>query len=52
MILWVLDQNPAKNFYMHTGAELLVSKEIEMGGAMLLEAAYGWPDLNSLAKRS
>jgi L-amino acid N-acyltransferase YncA len=51
MILWVLDQNPAKHFYIHTGAKILISKEIEMGSAMLPEAAYGWPDLNSLAKR-
>jgi GNAT superfamily N-acetyltransferase len=51
MILWVLDENPAKHFYIHAGAKLLVSKEIEMGGAMLPEAAYGWPDLNSLAQR-
>ncbi len=51
MILWVLEQNPAKHFYLHAGAELLISKDIEIGGAILPESAYGWPDLNSLAKR-
>jgi L-amino acid N-acyltransferase YncA len=51
MAVWVLEQNPAKHFYMHTGAELLIAKDIEIGGAILPEAACGWPDLNSLAKR-
>jgi len=52
MAVWVLEQNPAKNFYMRTGAERLVSKNIEIGGAILSEAAYGWPDLRSLVKDS
>jgi GNAT superfamily N-acetyltransferase len=52
MAVWVLEQNPAKHFYMHTGAELLASKEIEIGGAVLADAAYGWPDLRSLARKS
>jgi GNAT superfamily N-acetyltransferase len=52
MVVWVLEQNPAKHFYIHTGAELLTSKEIEIGGATLAEVAYGWPDLGSLQRRA
>ncbi len=50
MIVWVLEQNPAKHFYTRTGAQLLSSKDIEIGGAILAEAAYGWPDLNSVVR--
>ena len=34
-----------------TGAQLLTSKEIEIGGATLTEVAYGWPDLKLLERR-
>lgn len=51
MVVWVLEQNPAKHFYIRTGAQLLTSKEIEIGGAMLTEASYGWPNLHSLIRR-
>ncbi len=52
MAVWVLEQNPARHFYIHTGAELLASKDIEIGGATLAEVAYGWPDLESLQRRA
>ena len=52
MAVWVLEQNPAKHFYIHTGAELLASKDIEIGGATLTEVAYGWPDLELLQRRA
>jgi ribosomal protein S18 acetylase RimI-like enzyme len=51
MVVCVLDQNPARHFYMRTGAQFLASKEIEIGGATLAEAAYGWPDLKLLERR-
>jgi GNAT superfamily N-acetyltransferase len=47
MAVWVLEQNPATNFYERTGGQRLTSKEIEIGGATLVEVAYGWPDLTS-----
>ena len=50
-VAWVLEQNPAKHFYIRTGAQLLASKEIEIGGATLTEVAYGWPDLQLLERR-
>lgn len=48
MMVWVLEQNPAKHFYARTGASPLTSKNIEIGGATLVEVAYGWPDLRLL----
>jgi ribosomal protein S18 acetylase RimI-like enzyme len=51
MVVWVLEQNPAKHFYIRTGAQLLASKEIEIGGATLTEVACGWPNLKLLERR-
>ena len=51
MVVWVLEQNPAKHFYIRTGAQLLTSKEIEIGGATLTEVAHGWPDLKLIERR-
>ena len=45
MLVWVLEQNPAVRFYEKTGAEHLMSKQIEIGGISLTELALGWPDL-------
>jgi len=50
MAVWVLERNPARNFYAKTGAHLATSKVIDIGGAKLMEAAYVWRDLKSLAK--
>jgi L-amino acid N-acyltransferase YncA len=52
MIVWVLEQNSARHFYIGTGAQLLATKEIEIGGAKLPEAAYGWPDLHLLEEQA
>ena len=48
MIVWVLEQNPAVCFYEKTGAERLMSKQIEIGGVSLIELALGWPDVAAL----
>jgi L-amino acid N-acyltransferase YncA len=48
MIAWVLEQNPAVRFYEKTGAEHLMSKQIEIGGVSLKELALGWPDVAAL----
>ena len=45
MLVWVLEQNPAVRFYERTGAQYITSKQIEIGGVQLPEAALGWPDL-------
>jgi len=50
MDVWVLAKNPSKEFYARTGAHYAASKEIEIGGAVLLEQAYVWPDLDALSR--
>lgn len=45
MLVWVLDRNPSRRFYEVLGGELLGSRQIEIGGAILEEVAYGWSDL-------
>lgn len=49
MAAWVLEANPAYRFYERMGAHAAASKQIEIGGAMLLERAYVWSDLGLLA---
>jgi ribosomal protein S18 acetylase RimI-like enzyme len=49
MIVWVLERNPAIHFYQKSGAALVSAKEIEIGGALLQEVAFAWPDLAKLA---
>lgn len=44
MLVWVLDENPSKHFYIAQGAQTLDSKTIEIGKP-LLETSYGWPEL-------
>ena len=49
MNVWVLARNPSKEFYARTGAHYAATKEIEIGGAVLMEQAYVWPDLSAVA---
>jgi L-amino acid N-acyltransferase YncA len=49
MAAWVLEGNSSSHFYEMSGAVRLLSKEIEVGGAMLPVVAYGWPDLQAVA---
>lgn len=49
MSVWVLEKNPSKEFYIRTGAHYARSKPIEIGGAMLMEEAYVWPDLDRIS---
>lgn len=49
MMVWVLEQNPAKHFYEYLGAIRITSKQIEIGGATLTETSLAWPDLAMLA---
>lgn len=48
MILWVLRDNPSRAFYERLGGTQAGEKEIEIGGAKLVEVAYGWPAIRSL----
>jgi ribosomal protein S18 acetylase RimI-like enzyme len=48
MLLWVLARNPACKFYEALGGQKVRSKQIEIGGNMLDEIAYGWDDFRLL----
>ena len=48
MAVWVLAGKPSRNFYAHLGAQQVEEKRISIGGAELLEVAYGWSDLHAL----
>jgi GNAT superfamily N-acetyltransferase len=47
MLVWVLEENPSKDFYKAHGAVELNSKTIEIGKP-LLETSYGWPDISKI----
>jgi len=49
MLVWVLAENPARKFYEALGGQYLREKPIEIGGANLIEVAYGWDDISALA---
>lgn len=49
MLVWVLAENPARGFYERLGGKYLREKFIEIGGANLVEVAYGWQDIHLLA---
>jgi L-amino acid N-acyltransferase YncA len=46
MAAWVLEANPSVRFYEKSGAVRISSKEIEIGGVMFPEIAFGWPHLD------
>lgn len=48
MLVWVLAENPSRPFYEAMGGQQLYQKEIEIGGAKLIEVAYGWLDISTL----
>jgi ribosomal protein S18 acetylase RimI-like enzyme len=48
-VVWVLERNPACDFYARLGGELVGRKAIQIGAADLVEVAYGWRDLRVLA---
>jgi GNAT superfamily N-acetyltransferase len=50
--VWVLERNPACAFYARVGGQLVGRKTITIGGADLIEVAYGWKDLRVLAENA
>lgn len=52
LVIWVLQDNPSRGFYEALGGQVIAEKGIEIGGATLIEAGYGWPDLASLRGES
>jgi len=48
MIVWVLEKNPSKDFYVKSSAQAVTAKDIQIGGMTLSEVSYGWPDLEAI----
>jgi GNAT superfamily N-acetyltransferase len=48
MMVWVLVDNPACQFYSALGGKPVHEKELEIGKKPLIEVAYGWMDTGSL----
>lgn len=49
MKVWVLRDNPAKQFYRSLGGQYLGEEIIEIGSQKLIEECFGWPDLLRLS---
>lgn len=49
MVVWVLADNPAVEFYKRLGANAILGKMITIGEMRLPELALGWPSLDALA---
>ncbi len=49
LLAWVISDNQAaRQFYAHLGAELLIEQPFTWDGLDLMEAGYGWRDLAAL----
>jgi ribosomal protein S18 acetylase RimI-like enzyme len=48
MLVWVLADNPARDFYEHLGATEAGNQTIEIGDQGYVEVAYVWRDLSLL----
>ena len=52
LLTWVIAANRgARAFYERLGAELVVEQPFQWDGLDLVEAGYGWRDLEALARR-
>lgn len=51
MMLWVLKDNPAMQFYAAMGGVQLGEKNERLNDEVLTEFSYGWDDIGALASR-
>jgi GNAT superfamily N-acetyltransferase len=52
LMVWVLEENPARALYEHLGGQLIGEKEFEGNGEFgtaVKEVAYGWIDIDQLS---
>lgn len=49
MLVWVLKDNPSRQFYEALGGVPVKQEMVEIGGAKLEEIAYGWRDLHQIS---
>ena len=50
LLVWVLEDNPASNFYQKLGGKKVNQKYIIRGGKELMAIAYGWTDISNLQR--
>jgi ribosomal protein S18 acetylase RimI-like enzyme len=52
MMLWVLEHNPARQFYKRLGGRVVGQQTIDLddNGTRAVEIAYGWEDISMLVK--
>lgn len=50
MLVWVLEDNPSRQFYEALNGKYVSEKTIVIGKQKLLEVAYGWKNLHDLLK--
>jgi GNAT superfamily N-acetyltransferase len=50
MIVWVLEENPARAFYEKLGGVVVDEKMMKRRGKQLKELAYGWPDIETVGE--
>lgn len=50
MLIWVLAENPARDFYAALGGKPVREKMVTIGGKALREIGYGWDDITPLLK--
>jgi GNAT superfamily N-acetyltransferase len=48
MLVWVLADNPYREFYKRLGAVVVRDKTVEIGGVSLKEQAYVWKDIRTI----
>jgi GNAT superfamily N-acetyltransferase len=46
--LWALELNPFRRFYPKLGGRIVARGEWKVGNVLVLEMAYGWPDISHL----
>jgi GNAT superfamily N-acetyltransferase len=51
LLLWVLAENPARQFYERLGGRPLYEKTVTIGGVPLIEVAYGWRNARLIAEQ-
>lgn len=52
MLVWVLADNPASNFYAALGGQKIRTQKLEIGGKSLIEVAYGWTNTATSIERT
>jgi len=52
MLVWVLTENPSREFYEHLGGEPVGAQLVTIGGESYEEIGYGWKDVNVLLSHS